>query len=180
MTGKGEKQKGDETQLPEQAVVRVRACAPASPGPGVGGWGAQSIFPLGSSDPAVRAACSLLPSARYSVASPRLAPAAQGSFQLRKLKDRFVFLSCKTVRSAPMLVLATTAWRGQDESDLFRFSFCFLFALFPKRHVQLRCDLWRCGLCCWVFFGGGGGACITAGFIEVEFLNKWLLTAREG
>lgn len=39
MTGKGEKQKGGERQLPTKAVVRVRACAPASPGPGVGGWG---------------------------------------------------------------------------------------------------------------------------------------------
>lgn len=61
MTGKGEKQKGDETQLPAKAVVRVRACAPASRCPGAGGWDTQSILPprpgdLGQAWPA----CSIL------------------------------------------------------------------------------------------------------------------------
>lgn len=61
MTGKGEKQKGDETQLWAKDVVRVRACAPVSPCLGAGGWGSRSILPTsGSADPVVPALCSIL------------------------------------------------------------------------------------------------------------------------
>lgn len=91
MTGKGEKQKGDETQLRAKDVVRVRACAPASPCPGAGGWGAQRILPSsGSAGPGCTGRV-LHPSAGYRAACPRLAPVPQGSIQLTKLKDRCIF-----------------------------------------------------------------------------------------
>lgn len=91
MTGNGEKQKGDETQLRAKDVVRARACASASPCPGARDWGAWSIFPSsGSADPGC-AGCVLQPSAGYQAACPLLAPVAQGSIQLTELKDRCIF-----------------------------------------------------------------------------------------
>lgn len=91
MTGKGEKQKGDETQLQAKDVVRVRACAPVSPCPGAGGWGAPSILPSsGSADPGC-AGLVLHPSAGYPAACPCLAPVAQWSIQITESEDRCIF-----------------------------------------------------------------------------------------